>query len=88
MINAENYTPKHLLTVDSIESRLDLAKSLGAEPWNFQTDREGLDQRVKELTDGRGVDVIIGMPLQFAFPDNSDSLRRGGWHEPGIENGL
>ena len=60
VINAENYKPKHLLAVDSIQSRLDLAKSLGAEPWNFQTDREGLNKRVKELTDGRGADAVIG----------------------------
>jgi len=60
LINAENYKPKNLLAVDSIQSRLDLAKSLGAEPWNFQTDRERLDKRVKELTDGRGADVVIG----------------------------
>ncbi|MCJ1315630.1 hypothetical protein MMC15_000950 [Xylographa vitiligo] len=59
LINAENYKPKHLLAVDSVSSRLDLAKSLGAEPWNFQTDRESLDKRVKELTDGRGADVVI-----------------------------
>ena len=60
LINAENYKPKNLLAVDSIQSRLDLAKSLGAEPWNFQTDRERLDKRVKELTGGRGADVVIG----------------------------
>ena len=59
IINAEEYKPKHLLAVDSVQSRLDLAKSLGAEPWNFQTDREGLGNRVKELTDGRGADVVI-----------------------------
>lgn len=59
VINAMDYRPKHLLAVDSVQSRLDLAKSLGAEPWNFQTDREGLDKRVKELTEGRGADVII-----------------------------
>lgn len=59
LINAENYKPKNLLAVDSIQSRLDLAKSLGAEAWNFQTDREGLDKRVKELTEGRGADVVI-----------------------------
>jgi len=59
LVNAVDYKPKHLLAVDSIESRLDLAKSLGAEPWNFQKDREGLDKRVKELTDGRGADVVI-----------------------------
>jgi len=45
--------------VDSIPSRLDLAKSLGAEPWNFQSDREGLNKRVLELTEGRGADVVI-----------------------------
>ncbi|CAD6588071.1 MAG: hypothetical protein ASARMPREDX12_003150 [Alectoria sarmentosa] len=65
LINAENYKPKHLLAVDSIQSRLDLAKSLGAEPWNFQTDWEGLDKRVKELTGGRGADVVIGMSPAF-----------------------
>ncbi|KAJ9202511.1 hypothetical protein DTO164E3_2951 [Paecilomyces variotii] len=59
LINAIEYKPKHLLAVDSVPSRLDLAKSLGAEPWNFQTDRSGLDKRVKELTDGRGADVVI-----------------------------
>lgn len=59
LVNAVDYKPKHLLAVDSIPSRLDLAKSLGAEPWNFQTDREGLDKRVKELTEGRGADVVI-----------------------------
>ena len=59
LINAEDYKPKHLLAVDSVPSRLELAKSLGAEPWNFQTDRDGLDKRVKELTDGRGADVVI-----------------------------
>lgn len=59
LINAESYNPKHLLAVDSVQPRLDLAKSLGAEPWNFQTNREGLDKRVKELTDGRGADVVI-----------------------------
>ena len=59
LINAATYKPKNLLAVDSIQSRLDLAKSLGAEPWNYQTDREGLDKRVEELTDGRGADVVI-----------------------------
>lgn len=59
LVNLVDFAPKHILAVDSIQSRLDLAKSLGAEPWNFQTDREGLDKRVKELTDGRGADVVV-----------------------------
>lgn len=59
LINALEYKPKHVLAVDSVQSRLDLAKSLGAEPWNFLEDRKGLDARVKELTEGRGADVVI-----------------------------
>lgn len=59
LVNIVDFEPKHILAVDSIPSRLELARSLGAEPWNFQTDREGLDARVKELTDGRGADVVI-----------------------------
>ncbi|KAF2267850.1 GroES-like protein [Lojkania enalia] len=59
LVNLMDFKPKHLLAVDSIPSRLELAKSLGAEPWNFQTDREGLDKRVKELTNGRGADVVV-----------------------------
>lgn len=60
LINAKSHEPNNLLAVDSVQSRLDLAQSLGAEPWSFQTDREGLDDRVKTLTEGRGADVVIG----------------------------
>jgi threonine dehydrogenase-like Zn-dependent dehydrogenase len=59
IINALEYKPKHLLAIDSVPARLEQARKLGAEPWNFQTDREGLDKRVKDLTDGRGADVVI-----------------------------
>lgn len=89
MINAETYKPKHLLAVDSIPSRLDLAKSLGAEPWNFQTDREGLDKRVKELTDGRGADVIIEVVgLSAALKMGFELLRPWGiMSSVGVHNG-
>lgn len=59
LINALEFKPKHVLAVDSVPSRLELAKSLGAEPWNFMTDREGLDKRVLDLTEGRGADAVI-----------------------------
>lgn len=59
LVNIVDYAPKHILAVDSVPSRLDLAKSLGAEPWNFMTDREGLNKRVLELTEGRGADAVI-----------------------------
>lgn len=59
IVNAEEFKPKHLLAIDSVPSRLELAKSLGAEPWNFLTDKEGLYKRVMDLTDGRGADLVI-----------------------------
>jgi threonine dehydrogenase-like Zn-dependent dehydrogenase len=59
LIAALEYKPKKVLTVDGIDSRLETAKSLGAEPWNYQTSQEALFERVKELTDGRGADIII-----------------------------
>lgn len=59
LISALEYRPKHLIAIDSVPSRLALAKSLGAEPWNFQEDEQGLRQRVNSITDGRGADVVI-----------------------------
>lgn len=59
LVSALEYRPKHLLAIDSVPSRLRLAASLGAEPWNFQEDEQGLRERVKALTDGRGADVVI-----------------------------
>ncbi|KAF2400180.1 alcohol dehydrogenase [Trichodelitschia bisporula] len=59
LVNVLEYKPKNLLAVDGVESRLDLAKNLGAEPWNFQTQREELGKRVLELTEGRGADLVI-----------------------------
>ncbi|KAJ9489957.1 hypothetical protein VN97_g3320 [Penicillium thymicola] len=45
--------------------------SLGAEAWNFKEDEEGLRQRVKDLTDGRGADIVIEVV------GNSSALRMG-----------
>ncbi|KAJ6092304.1 hypothetical protein N7467_004273 [Penicillium canescens] len=59
IIAALEHKPKSLIAIDSVQSRLSLAQSLGAEPWNFENDEAGLRQRVKELTEGRGADVVI-----------------------------
>ncbi|RMJ17473.1 hypothetical protein CDV36_002870 [Fusarium kuroshium] len=59
LIAALEYKPRVILAVDGIESRLDLAKSLGAEPWNYLTQKNDLEERVKELSGGRGADVVI-----------------------------
>lgn len=89
LINALEYKPKHLLAIDSIESRLELAKSLGAEPWNFQKDRAGLDKRVLELTNGRGADAVIEVVgLSPALRTAFDLLRPWGViSSVGVHNG-
>jgi len=79
VINAEEYKPKHLFAVDSVESRLELAKKLGAEPVNFQTEKGKLEQRVKEVTEGRGADVVIEVVgLSPALKMGFDILRPWG----------
>lgn len=89
LINALDYKPKHLLAVDGVQSRLDLARSFGAEPWNFQTEKEGLDRRVKELTDGRGADTVIEVVgLSAALQTAFDLLRPwGNISSVGVHNG-
>ena len=59
IVAALEHKPRHLFAVDSIDSRLELAKSLGAEPLNFLKDKEGMLARVKEVTEGRGADAVI-----------------------------
>lgn len=87
--NAVEYKPKHLFAVDSIPSRLDLAKGLGAEPLNFQTDREGLEKRIREVTEGRGADVVIEVVgLSPALKLGFDILRPWGIISSiGVHNG-
>lgn len=59
IIAAANFKPKHLFAIDSVDSRLELAKNLGAEPLNFQTNKPQMEQRIKAASDGRGADVVI-----------------------------
>jgi threonine dehydrogenase-like Zn-dependent dehydrogenase len=89
LINALEYKPKHILAVDSVPSRLELARTLGAEPWNFQTDRDGLGKRVLELTEGRGADAVIEVVgLSPALRMGFDLLRPWGViSSVGVHNG-
>jgi threonine dehydrogenase-like Zn-dependent dehydrogenase len=59
IVSALEYRPKHLFAVDSVESRLKLAQSLGAEPLNFKSDKDGMLEKVKAVTEGRGADAVI-----------------------------
>ena len=80
VVSALEYKPKHLFAVDSVDSRLELARSLGAEPLNFKTDPEGMAARIREVTDGRGADIVIEVVgLSPALKTASDLLRPFGF---------
>ena len=59
LINVLEYNPKHVLALDTVESRLRLASDLGAETWDSVANRDALYERIKTLTDGRGADAVI-----------------------------
>ncbi len=79
LVNALEYGPRKIIAVDRVESRLELARGLGAEAFNDLTDRAGLEARVKELTDGRGADTIIeGVGHADALKTGFDLMRPWG----------
>ncbi|KAG7118728.1 putative zinc-type alcohol dehydrogenase-like protein like [Verticillium longisporum] len=89
LIAALEYKPKALLAVDGVPSRLDKAKELGAEPWNYLTQAEELEARVKELTEGRGADIVIEVVGHSSALDTGFKLLRpwGTISSVGVHNG-
>lgn len=89
LIATAEFKPKALLAVDGVSSRLETAKSLGAEPWNYQTHKDELFSRVKELTDGRGADVVIEVVGHSSALDMGFQLLRpwGTISSVGVHNG-
>lgn len=76
IIAAASFGPKHLFAVDSVDSRLELARGLGAEPLNFFTDKKRMEDRIRTVTDGKGADVVIEVVgLSAALKTGFDLLR-------------
>ncbi|VUC21378.1 unnamed protein product [Clonostachys rosea] len=59
IVAAAHLQPKHLFAIDMVDSRLEQAKKLGAETFNSAKDKEGMEARIKEVTDGRGADMAV-----------------------------
>lgn len=67
ILTAELYTPGVLIVIDPAESRLTLAKSLGADV-AINPEADDAVERVLDITDGRGADAAIeavGIPETF-----------------------
>ncbi|KAH7371121.1 S-glutathione dehydrogenase [Pyrenochaeta sp. MPI-SDFR-AT-0127] len=89
LIAALEYKPKALLAIDRMNGRLDTARDLGAEPWNFQTDCDAISRRVEELTEGRGADIVIEVVGNSAALEMGFQLLRpwGTISSVGVHNG-
>ncbi|KAK7209432.1 hypothetical protein V2G26_016610 [Clonostachys chloroleuca] len=59
IVAAAHLQPKHIFAIDMVDSRLEQAKKLGAEPFNSAKDKEAMEARIKEVTDGRGADMAV-----------------------------
>lgn len=59
IIAAAEQKPKHLFAIDGVDSRLEQARQLGAEPLNFLSDKAGMAARILEATEGRGADLVV-----------------------------
>jgi alcohol dehydrogenase len=61
------YSPRHVIAIDTAESRLEIAKQFGADEVMNPVDHD-VPARVRALTDGLGADVVIeavGVPETF-----------------------
>jgi len=67
LLTAQFYSPSEIIMIDSDENRLELSKTFGATGTiNFM--KENAVEKIKSLTEGRGVDVAIeavGVPASF-----------------------
>lgn len=74
---ARLFAPGAVIAVDTVDYRLDFAKSLGAVPVNAA--KEDPVAKIKEMTEGRGADVgIEAAGLEATFKACILSIRRGG----------
>lgn len=89
VVAAESFHPKHLFAIDGVDSRLELAKGLGAQPLNFMTDSDAMRQKIMEVTDNRGADIVIEVVgLSSALRTSFDLIRPWGIISSiGVHNG-
>ena len=79
IIAASKHKPLHLFAIDSVPSRLEIARTLGAQPLDLNSGTLELERVIKEATEGRGADMIMELVgLQPALKLGFDLLRHGG----------
>ncbi|PMB65481.1 putative zinc-binding alcohol dehydrogenase [Beauveria bassiana] len=59
IISALDLKPKQVFAVDNVDRRLEMAKSLGAVPLNFDVGIDKMQEHVRNGTGGRGADFVV-----------------------------
>ncbi|KAF1733423.1 putative zinc-type alcohol dehydrogenase-like protein YbdR [Beauveria bassiana] len=59
IISALDLKPKQVFAVDNVDRRLEMAKSLGAVPLNFDVGIDKMQEQVRNGTGGRGADFVV-----------------------------
>ncbi|CAG9961940.1 unnamed protein product [Clonostachys byssicola] len=59
IVAAAHLKPRHLFAIDGVDDRLAQAQALGAEPINYLTRDEEMTKRIKDVTNGRGADIVV-----------------------------
>lgn len=59
ILTALHFQTKHSFAINSVASRLEVAKNLGAEPLNFKDGMEKMQERIRQVTDSRGADMVV-----------------------------
>ena len=73
LLTVQFFSPSRIIMVDLSESRLEASKGFGATDTIVSTTTEEVRDKVLELTDGRGVDIVfecVGYPATFDICQN------------------
>jgi alcohol dehydrogenase len=72
LLTAQFYTPSQIIMIDPDDNRLEVSKKLGATE-TINNKRESAEEKIKKLTDNKGVDTVIeavGIPATFELCQN------------------
>jgi len=76
-VQIADYAGAEVYATGSTEAKLDAARQHGAD-YAVDYTAEAFDERIYELTDGRGVDVVVDHVGEATYADSLRSLAKGG----------
>lgn len=77
LLSVQFFSPSRIIMVDLSQARLDASREFGATDTVLSTTTEEVREKIMEMTDGRGVDVVfecVGYPATFDICQNVVSI--------------